>query len=225
MTNPWPQQNLQNRAVIFDLDGTLVDSAPTILASLGYSFSAQNVTPCSALQASIIGPPLRETVQSLAPQLTPAEIEPIIETFKQHYDTSGYLRTEAFPGAGTMLQQLQDARLNLAIVTNKRANPTQLIIQHLGWQNFFAHIYSPDSFSPAIASKAELIGLLLEHTGWRPRDCLYIGDRIEDWQSAQSNGVRFGWAQWGFCKDDLHFDDDSFVLDQPDPTAILTQLH
>jgi phosphoglycolate phosphatase len=225
MTNPWQQQHLQNRAVIFDLDGTLVDSAPSILASLDHSFSAQNVIPSSALQASIIGPPLQETVQYLAPQLAQDEIKPIIEAFKQHYDTSGYLQTEAFAGAETMLQQLQDARLNLAIVTNKRAKPTRLILQHLGWQNFFAHIYSPDSFSPTVTSKAELIGLLLQHTGWQPVNCLYIGDRLEDWQSAQSNCVRFGWAQWGFSQDDLHFDDDSFVLGKPDPTAILKQLH
>jgi phosphoglycolate phosphatase len=224
MTIPSPQQNWQHGAVIFDLDGTLVDSAPSILASLAYSFSAQNVTPNEPLQASLIGPPLHETVQSLAPQLTRAQIEPIIETFKHHYDTSGYLQTEVFPGVESMLQQLQAAKLNLAIVTNKRANPTQLILKHLGWSNRFMHAYSPDTFLPLLASKADLIGRLLRQTGWQPRNCLYIGDRIEDWQSAQSNGVRFGWAQWGFSKDALVFNDDSFLLSEPDSTVVLNQL-
>jgi phosphoglycolate phosphatase-like HAD superfamily hydrolase len=59
---------------------------------------------------------------------------------------------------------------------------------------------------------------------WQSESCLYIGDRIEDWHAARANNIRFGWADWGFSKDELHFDDDSFVLTKPDLQSVLDQL-
>lgn len=212
------------RAVIFDLDGTLVDSSAGILASLGHAFRANGVTPTGALSDFMIGPPVREIIESLSPEIDSATIDSIIEYFKSHYDSIGYLRTVPYDGIDQMLRQLLEAGVCLAIVTNKREQPTKLIVNQLGWKNCFSSIYSPDSVQPSSPSKAALIGQLLRDTDLHPRHCVYIGDRTEDWHSARDNGIRFGWAQWGYCLQKPDFDDDSFILAAPDEKMILASM-
>ena len=122
-----------------------------------------------------------------------------------------------------MLNNLASQETRLAIATNKRHSPTQSILNNLKWQDYFSHVYSPDSIKPSIPTKGQLITHLLHETGWDPAQCVYIGDRVEDWHAARENGIRFGWAKWGFSSEQPDFDDNSFILPKPDTEAILEQ--
>lgn len=210
--------------MIFDLDGTLVDSSAGILSSLDHAFRANGVAPTGALSDFMIGPPVREIVESLRPGIDTATTDSIIEYFKRHYDSSGFLRTVPYDGIDQLLRQLLDSGICLAIVTNKREQPTKLIVNQLGWNNCFSSIYCPDSVQPTSPSKAALIGQLLHDSELHPLHCVYVGDRTEDWHSARANGIRFGWAQWGYSLQKPEFDDDSFILTAPDQKMILAAM-
>jgi phosphoglycolate phosphatase len=212
------------QAVIFDLDGTLVDSSVGILHSLAHAFRSHGITPLVPLEPSLIGPPLRETIIALSADIDIDKSDAIIESFKSHYDNIGYKMTTTFEGISSLLNGLSQTGVHLAIATNKRDTPTQSILSKLSWHSYFTRVYSPDSVQPASPNKSHLIRLLLDEMGWQPYKCLYIGDRIEDWHAARANNIRFGWAHWGFSKDELQFDDDSFVLTKPDPQSVLDQL-
>jgi len=208
--------------IIFDLDGTLVDSSPGILASLETAFRLAEVDPIQPLHASLIGPPLRETVAHLAPRQSISKVDQIIANFKSSYDSSGYLSTKAYPGIFIMLCALKSSGFRLHIATNKRASPTRLILSCLGWNNFFESVYSPDSFLPESASKAKLISTQLDRECLSCHQALYVGDRLEDWHSAQANGLCFAWAHWGFGADHTGFPDDIITLPTPESlTAFL----
>lgn len=207
--------------VIFDLDGTLVDSSAGILASLDHALIANGVKPSGALSKFMIGPPLREIVESLAPQISSTLYDLIIDSFKSHYDSKGYLLTAPYDGIDDMIKHLFDEGVRLAIVTNKREQPTKQIVNQLGWSKYFSLIYSPDSVQPPSPTKAALIGQLLYDADLHPHQCVYIGDRTEDWHSARHNNLIFGWAQWGYSLQMPDFDDDSFVLPAPDDKMIL----
>lgn len=211
--------------MIFDLDGTLVNSSAGILASLDHAFRANEVAPAGALSNFIIGPPVREIVNSLIPDLEDSTTDMIIESFKSHYDSSGYLQTEPYDGVDQMLLRILDVGVRLAIVTNKREKPTRLIVNQLGWNDYFSSIFCPDSIQPSSPSKAALIGRLLHDIELHPLNCVYIGDRTEDWHSARDNGIRFGWAKWGYSLKKPGFDDDSFILEAPDEKKILSLIH
>lgn len=212
------------RVVIFDLDGTLIDSSAGILSSLEHAFSANGVSPTDVLSNFMIGPPVCEIVESLSPGIDAATKNSVIEYFKRRYDSSGYLQSVPYDGIDQMLTQLLDSGTCLAIVTNKRERPTKLIVNRLGWNNYFSNIYCPDSVQPSSPCKAALIKQLLRDAEVHPLRCVYIGDRMEDWHSARVNGIRFGWAKWGYSNQMPDFDDDSFILTAPDKKMILAAI-
>lgn len=147
--------------VLFDLDGTLIDSAPAILASYRDAFAAAGRAAVVPIDASIVGPPLLETLQVLAGTTDAAVIEPLAAGFKASYDSNGYRQTAAYDGVGEMLQRLADAGCTLSIATNKRLLPTRLILEHLGWADHFAAVYALDLFEPRLPNKAAMIARLM----------------------------------------------------------------
>ena len=170
--------------VLFDLDGTLIDSAPAILASYREAFAAAGRTPVMPIDAGIVGPPLLETLEMLTGSTDPALIAELAAHFKASYDTTGYRQTAAYDGVGDMLARLAAGDCRLAIATNKRLHPTRLILQHLGWAGHFDAVYALDMFEPRLPDKATMIARLMADRGI-PRDiAVYVGDRSEDGESA-----------------------------------------
>ncbi len=184
--------------IIFDLDGTLIDSAPAILASFRAAFAHTGIAPAVTIDESVIGPPLTETLQLLSGSDDPALIGRLAEAFKASYDGAGYRETAAYAGVGELLAELAGAGLTLSIATNKRIHPTRLILDHLGWREHFAHVYALDLISPRLPNKAAMIARLLADQGIAKEQAIYIGDRSEDGESADANGLPFIAVTWGY---------------------------
>ncbi len=184
--------------ILFDLDGTLIDSAPAILASYRDAFARAGVAPAVPIDAGIVGPPLLEALQLLSGSHDTALIDRLADAFKASYDTEGYKQTAAYAGVGGMLTQLRGAGLQLSIATNKRILPTRLILAHLGWLDHFDHIYALDLFAPRLPDKAAMIARLLADHELQQDASIYIGDRSEDGESADANQLPFIAATWGY---------------------------
>jgi phosphoglycolate phosphatase len=184
------------KTIIFDLDGTLIDSAQSILVSMQRAFESCGLVPVLPLEASLIGPPLRETLQRLSPESDSAQIEQLAQSFIDSYDEQGCLEVHPFPGIDEMLRDLKQRGFALHIVTNKRAYPTQKILTHLCWNELFGCVYSIDSFPGPAWNKSQLLRRLLIEEGLRSDDCVYVGDREEDAVAASENGLAFIWADW-----------------------------
>lgn len=186
------------RHVLFDLDGTLIDSAPAILASYRQAFAAAGRAPVIPVDASIVGPPLIETLQLLAGSVDQALIGELAGHFKASYDTIGYRQTAAYAGVAEMLARLVADGRSLSIATNKRLHPTRLILDHLGWSRYFDAVYALDMFEPRLPHKAAMIARLLADRGIPCETAVYVGDRSEDGESADANGLPFLAATWGY---------------------------
>ena len=184
--------------IIFDLDGTLIDSAPAILASFQAAFEAAGQTPVRPITADIIGPPLTETLQLLSGSHDTDTIAALTEHFKAAYDGEGLKQTTAYDGIGDMLASLHAAGTILHIATNKRIAPTLKILDMLGWGDYFRSVYALDMISPRLPNKAAMIGHLLAEEGIATCDAAYVGDRLEDGESASANALPFFAATWGY---------------------------
>ncbi|MCL2590211.1 MAG: HAD hydrolase-like protein [Betaproteobacteria bacterium] len=184
--------------VVFDLDGTLIDSAEAILASYRTAFAVCGVVPVRDIEADIVGPPLSETLWLLAGSRDPVLIARLANAFKQSYDSEGLLKTLPYPGVSNMLQALRTAGRKLSIATNKRIRPTRSIIEHLRWGDIFDATYAFDIFMPPLPNKAAMLGRLLTDQRIDVHQAVYVGDRIEDGEAAEANNLPFITASWGY---------------------------
>ncbi len=184
--------------VLFDLDGTLIDSAPAILASFREAFATTGLPPARPIGPEIIGPPLMETLALLTGSDDAVTLGLLAEAFKASYDTTGYRATAAYDGVPGMLQALRAAGCRLHIATNKRIHPTRLILAHLGWEAWFDTVYALDVVEPRLPSKAAMIARLMADRSIDPGQAVYVGDRPEDGESADANRLPFFAANWGY---------------------------
>ncbi len=186
------------RHILFDLDGTLIDSAPSILVSMEAAFLATSICPVRSLSRDLIGPPLQETMARLAGSDDPATLAALVTAFKLDYDSQGYRKSEVFVGVDAMLRSLISRGMLPYVATNKRIAPTRMIIEHLGWTGLFTDVAALDRYDPRHPDKAGMLGALLRAHGIDPADAVYIGDRDEDGVAAGRNGMRFIQVAWGY---------------------------
>ncbi|MDR2092193.1 MAG: HAD family hydrolase [Azoarcus sp.] len=184
--------------IVFDLDGTLIDSAAAILASYRAAFAACGLAPVRRIEANIVGPPINETLRLLVGSGDPALIGWLAAAFRQSYDEGGLLETAAYPGIDELLAALREEGCVLHIATNKRIHPTRLILDHLGWRDCFDAVYALDLFTPGLPDKAAMIGRLLADRRIGAAQAVYVGDRMEDGVAAEANGLPFIAAAWGY---------------------------
>lgn len=216
-------------SLIFDLDGTLIDSSTGILQSLSKAFAKAGLSDVNSIEPTLIGPPLQQIIRILSPNISKETLDQVSIAFKSHYDMVGFKYTNPFPGVVEMLEALADAKIPLHIATNKRQRPTLQILEALGWSGFFNQILSPDSHTPPLPSKAAILAQLLTEASLSTTDCLYIGDRLDDYKAAKEIGIPFALAAWGFEEDDAVFSPDTIRLETPNAdhliNAFLDQQH
>jgi phosphoglycolate phosphatase len=184
--------------LIFDLDGTLIDSAPSILASFAMVLEEAGVTANVPLANNLIGPPIQETLTILTGIDDPHIINTYVESFKRHYDSNGYKATKVYSGVSELLAALHADGFTLHLATNKRLAPTRLILDYLGWSSYFQSVYALDLYTPRLPDKGALLECLLTEQGLQSSEVLYIGDKTEDAQSAEQNGMAFLGVAWGY---------------------------
>ncbi|NMQ28521.1 HAD family hydrolase [Candidatus Accumulibacter phosphatis] len=186
------------QAIIFDLDGTLIDSRAAILDAFGKALAEKGIVPRIALAAVRIGPPLAETLRELSGSDDEALLESLAEHFKAHYDSTGYRASEVFADIPELLTALTASGTRCFLATNKRLAPTRLILQHLQWEPFFAEVYALDRETPRLPDKSTMLARLLAEQALDAQNCIYVGDTPEDEAAARANGLRFAAVSWGY---------------------------
>ena len=184
--------------IIFDLDGTLIDSAPSILDSFKQTLDSNKIKSLLPLNPSLIGPPLVQTLIALT-GITDLEIlDKLSEEFKGHYDIGGYRSTQTFFGIPQLLDECSNKGFHMHIATNKRLSPTLLILRLFSWQSYFKSVYTTDSCIPSYEDKSAMLSDLLKKEGVNIGSAIYVGDRMEDKLSARNNDLDFMGALWGY---------------------------
>lgn len=190
---------MQSRSIIFDLDGTLIDSQDSILNAIRITLNELGVEAQVPVAKELIGPPLIKTLAKITAIKDSLVLNAIANKFKQHYDSVGCIEALAYSGIQYLLESLRSLDYVLYIATNKRSIPTNKILDHLSWASLFAVVYSIDMNSDKpFNSKGEMIAGLLSNEYIDPKRALYIGDRDEDYWAAKENGLRCILVDWGY---------------------------
>ena len=183
--------------LIFDLDGTLVDSAESIRGALIESCKINNIEPMIPISEIKIGPPLDEIIRSILPYEESYRYDLFKETFVELYDRKFCKECIVYPGAIDALSQAA-VNADLFLVTNKRIIPTVKILRHHSMAQNFKAIIGCDSVENNVFSKAKSINHLINKYGLSKTDCTYFGDTEGDAAACHEIGVDFVYVSWGY---------------------------
>jgi phosphoglycolate phosphatase len=185
------------RLVLFDLDGTLIDSEPGITASLAHAFEQIGAElPAREVLRSWIGPPFRQTFPSVLGD-DEARIVAAIDHYRDRFEDTGWSEHAIYDGIPELIEALAANGDALAIVTTKPENQARRIVEHFPFGEAFARVYGPHDRHEH-RSKAEMIAQALDDFGARAEHATMIGDRHFDIEGARANAVRGIGVAWGF---------------------------
>lgn len=183
-------------AVLFDMDGTLCDSRPGIVAALNATLAGMGepVRPDAELVPRI-GPPIHETWAWL---LGREDVDDVVADYRARYATLMLDGTLVYPGVVKLLEALREQGAHLAVATSKSQPLAVRLLEHLGLDGFFAAIRGP--IPPSTEPKAVTVGRALEALGrvGGPESVL-VGDRSHDVHGGHEHGLRVIGAAWGYA--------------------------
>jgi phosphoglycolate phosphatase len=190
--------------ILFDLDGTLIDSL------VGIEFAIQTavaeILPNRELPSlkMLIGPPIRELLKQVLINVEPEALDEIVIRFREIYDRDGWQQSIAYEGVLETFESLHQQQISSWIVTNKPTSPTHQILDRLEMSKFFTGIFSPDCQIPHFRSKTTMVAQLIADYKLNPTATLLVGDSHDDALAAHSNNLHFAWASYGYGKLDLN---------------------
>lgn len=188
-------------SILFDLDGTVVDSKPGILASCNAALRALGHRPGELDIDNLIGPPLEEVLAQVLGRFGDDRVAEAVLAYRGHYGSAGFLETTIYPGLAAALDQLLALKATLYIATSKRTVFARQILQHLGLIDLFAGVHGSEP-GGAVDNKADLIADVLRRHQLGAARCLMVGDRRQDVEGARANGVSTVGVLWGYGDQD-----------------------
>lgn len=185
---------------LFDLDGTLIDSAPGIKESFYVAYLNVYNKECPQNITTFIGPPIDQVLKSVNGETNLDIINRFVDSFKQHYDTEGYKKSKLYDDVEFVLEILLKNNLNVFIATNKRVKSTKLILEYLSIGKYFNEIYCPDMEEFKFKNKTDLIAHILKINSLLFNETIMIGDTIHDGLAAVENELDFALVEYGYGK-------------------------
>jgi len=181
-------------AVVFDIDGTLLDSAAGILAGFQVALTAGGVAVPDEQSLRVhLGPPLRDFLTQSG--VAAERIDRATQAYHDFYLAEGLRRAVPYPGVESLLQRLRDDGMPLATASAKRTTTARAILEAHGLSRYFMIIGGTDENR---STKAETLAGVLAELAVEPARTIMVGDRHHDIEGAHACDVRAVGARWGY---------------------------
>ena len=189
------QTLLKYDAILFDVDGTLIDSAPGIINTLKEVFDKMGVDTTNVNLRRYLGPPLRK---SFGEHFTdPALIEKATELYRVSYAVKGSHECTPYPGAADMLRRLKEAGFLLCTATSKPTQVVTPILEEKGLAEYFDFIGGA-SMDESRDTKTDVVRYVLAQPMLQGKRVLMVGDRSDDMRGAADCGLDAAGALYGY---------------------------
>lgn len=184
------------QAVLFDLDGTLMDTSEGILSSVKYTIDVMGFEPIDDdYFETFIGPPIQHTLQRIY-HLDDATRDKAAAVFREHYSTVDLCKAKLYDGVLETLSELKQKGIKIAVATYKREDYTTKLLDEFGISPYCDWIQGSD-FAGKL-TKADIIELCLQKLNVDKSKVLMVGDTEHDMIGAQNAGVDFLAVTFGF---------------------------
>lgn len=186
--------------VIFDLDGTLTDSAQGILASFRHALgSIGAVVPDGDLVGMVVGPPMHLTLQGMD---LGEQADAALAAYREDYVARGWAINRPFDGIPALLADLRSAGVRLAVATSKAEPTAHRILAHFGLEGHF-EVIAGASVDGLRATKSDVIKHALDQLEPLPERVLMVGDRSHDVEGAAEHSIDTVVVGWGYGRADF----------------------
>ncbi|SRR5579883_576614 len=199
--------------LIFDLDGTLIDSKRDLTDSVNATRAWQGLAPLPGdIVSSYVGNGAPLLIRRSFPHATQEELPRLLRYFLDYYREHMLDATVLYPTVREALDQLHAADIPLAVLTNKPVRFSIRLIEGLGLESHFFRIYGGNSFEQ---KKPDPIGIktLMAESGASPRSTIMVGDSAVDIRTARNAGVQACGVSWGFQPETFLEAPPDFVID------------
>ncbi len=201
------------RGVIFDLDGTLIDSYQAIYLSFRYAYESMGLPPLDYEDArSVVGLGLTITFNDLLGRERTPEA---LRLFRERYWEVFPEHTHLLPGAREVVSELSRRGIRQAIATNKLGRFSRAIVRHFGLEELFVAVLGDEDVS-LNKPDPEMLLAAIEKLGLPKEEIIMVGDSLVDIQAAQNTGIRVFAVPSGTTRRE--------ALDQARPTVLLDRL-
>ena len=205
---------MRYHAIIFDLDGTLVDTAPDVLQSANHTLRKLGMREITLEEARrSIGPGPDNFARIVLPEGQLHRYDEFIRLFRQHYRDHCLDTTRPFPGVPEVLEAL--VGVPKAVASNKPREYTQAILQALELSRHFDTVVGPEDVA-RVKPAPDMLLLAARRLGVDPAQTLMVGDTDNDVLAARSAGMPVCAVTWGYSPEEhlrsLHPD---FLIDEP----------
>lgn len=191
-------------ALLFDLDGTLVDSLPDLAEATNRTLAELGLPLRDPEEiATFVGQGIGELVRralGIAPGEAPETVEAALTRFRRHYAAVNGARATLYPGVRETLEALQARGQPMAVVTNKAAQFTLPLLEKMGIAPFFAAVVSGDTLPVKKPDPAVLRHALAQLGGVPPVEALMVGDSRNDALPARALGMPVLLVTYGYSE-------------------------
>lgn len=188
----------KNRCLLFDLDGTLTDSAPGILHSVRFALARAGISPDTVCLNAFIGPPLLDSFMQHA-GMTQAQAQRAVQDYRECFvGQQAMFENSVYDGIFPALQALRDLQVPLAVATAKPEPYAVQIMDRFGLSPYFLQIHGA-TLDGTVHSKEQVIAKAMDALGKIGYDSfLMIGDREQDVIGAHRCGIPVCGVLWGY---------------------------
>ena len=187
---------MQERIILFDLDGTLTDSGPGIMKASQFALRAYGVERDWQELDFFVGPPLDETFGQFMPK---EDIPGAIDQFRVYYHDVGWLENEPYPGVREMLDTLQKNGFRLFVATSKLESMAVQVLGHFGLAPYFEAICGAPGDNTQAGKKVNVIRAALQKAGCTDlTQAMIVGDRKHDIIGGKLAGIRTAGILYGY---------------------------
>jgi phosphoglycolate phosphatase len=183
---------------LFDLDGTLTDPRPGIVACIRHAVEGLG-RPCPEddVLATFIGPPLRGTFATLLETSDRMVIEAAMELYRERFGVTGLFENRVYDGIPEMLVEIRARTPAAFVATSKPTIYAERIVRHFDLDRHFVRVYGAE-LNDSRDDKTTLLAYLLARESLMPDAAIMIGDRAGDVRAAHANGLRAIGVLWGY---------------------------
>ena len=175
------------QTILFDLDGTLTDSAPGIIRSVQYALKKYGMTEADENLRKFIGPPLIHSFQKFYGFDHDKAME-AVKYYREYFASGGMFENSVYPGITGMLEDLKKAGKQLLVVTSKPEPYAKQIVEHFDLADYFDAVCGA-AMDETRTKKVEVLAYALSARNIDPKTAVMIGDREDDVLAAGALGV------------------------------------